>query len=157
VGIKLNLFYDKKGEAEMSKRIVALFTGLAVVFLIFTWMPAYTQEDMVSLADNAFRERQRPPAEFVHDQHNEKAEVEECNLCHHLYQNGVKVEDESSEDQECSACHKIKVEDNVRPLMKAYHDLCKGCHREKKAGPATCGECHQRGGPAGSHGGEEGH
>ncbi len=128
----------------MSKRVVALFIGLGVALLMFTWIPAYAQEDMVSLADNAFRERQRPPSRFAHDQHNEKAEIEECNVCHHLYQSNVKVEDESSEDQECSSCHKVNTEDNVRPLMKAYHALCTGCHREKKLGPATCGECHSR-------------
>jgi hypothetical protein len=26
--------------------------------------------------------------------------------------------------------------------MKAYHDLCKGCHLEYKTGPVMCGECH---------------
>jgi hypothetical protein len=134
----------RRGEMGMSTRIVALLIGLGVVFLIFTWMPAYTQEDIETLADDAFGDRQRPPAEFVHDQHNDKGEIEECNICHHLYQNGEKVEDESSEDQACSACHKVKTENNVRPLMKGYHDLCKGCHRENKAGPATCGECHPR-------------
>lgn len=125
----------------MSKRMVALFIGLGVVFLMCTGMPACAQEDMTSLADDAFGERQRPPAGFVHDQHNEKVEIEECSVCHHVYQDGKKVEDESSEDEACSSCHPVKAQSNARPLMKAYHDLCKACHREK-TGPVTCGECH---------------
>jgi hypothetical protein len=24
------------------------------------------------------------------------------------------------------------------------HNICKGCHEEKKAGPTKCGECHKK-------------
>jgi hypothetical protein len=42
----------------------------------------------------------------------------------------------------CSDCHHRETGFPTRPLMKAYHDLCKSCHLENKAGPVTCGECH---------------
>ncbi len=127
----------KKG--GMSLYIVGII--LMILLGVFT---AYSQEDIKTLADSAFGNRQRPAAVFLHDEHNEKTEIDECNVCHHLYESNVKVEDESSEDEECSSCHKVNTEDNVRPLMKAYHAQCTGCHREKKLGPVTCGECHSR-------------
>jgi hypothetical protein len=128
----------------MKKGAIALFTGMAVMCCMLALMPAYSQEDIIALADEAFGSKQRPPAVFAHEQHNEKAEIEDCSVCHHVYKDGEKVEDESSEDMGCSDCHHVKKGYPTRPLMKAYHNLCQGCHKEKK-GPVTCGECHPRG------------
>jgi len=111
---------------------------------MFALVPAYTQEDIMSLEDDAFMDRQRPAAVFNHDQHNEKAEIEECNVCHHIYEGGKWVEDESSEGQGCSDCHNVEEGHPTRPLMKAYHDLCKQCHLDNDKGPVTCGECHPK-------------
>ena len=60
---------------------------------------------MEVIEDDGFQKRQRPPAVFKHDDHNETAEIEACNECHHIYEDGEKLEDESSEDQLCSECH----------------------------------------------------
>lgn len=128
----------------MRRWMVALYIGMAVLVAMFCFVPAHAQEDIASLADNAFKDRQRAPAVFVHEEHNERAEIEECNVCHHLYQGGNKVEDDSSEGQECSDCHHVEEGHPTRPLMKAYHDLCKECHRDNNKGPVTCGECHPR-------------
>ena len=128
----------------MRKRIVALYIGIAVLVSMFALVPAYTQEDIMSLEDDAFMDRQRPAAVFNHDQHNEKAEIEECNVCHHIYEGGKWVEDESSEGQGCSDCHNVEEGHPTRPLMKAYHDLCKQCHLDNDKGPVTCGECHPK-------------
>ena len=42
-------------------------------------------------------------------------------------------------DAKCLACHKDgdKIEG-----MEAFHDMCMGCHKTIKKGPALCGECH---------------
>lgn len=128
----------------MRKRIVALYIGIAILVSMFALVPAYTQEDIMSLEDDAFMDRQRPAAVFNHDQHNEKAEIEECNVCHHIYEGGKWVEDESSEGQGCSDCHNVEEGHPTRPLMKAYHDLCKQCHLDNDKGPVTCGECHPK-------------
>ncbi|NVM21706.1 MAG: cytochrome c3 family protein [Desulfobacterales bacterium] len=125
--------------------------GILVSILAFVLIPAYSQEDIVTLEDDAFGDRQRPAAVFAHEEHNEKAEIEECNVCHHLYQHGEKVEDESSESMGCADCHNVKEGYPTMPLMKAYHDMCQGCHKEKGEGPITCGECHPRGEPVASH------
>ncbi len=128
----------------MKKKTLVLYAATIGFIFAFTFMPGYSQEEMVALEDEAFGTRQRPDAVFVHEEHNEKAKIEECNVCHHLYKDGKKVEDESSEDMECSECHKVEGGSRTRPLMKAYHDLCKSCHRTNKTGPVTCGECHPR-------------
>ncbi len=137
----------------MKKTTLALCAALVILACVVALMPAYSQEDIVSLADKAFHERQRPAAVFVHDEHNEKAELEDCNVCHHLYEGGKKVEDDSSEGQGCSDCHNVEDGHPTRPLMKAYHDMCSGCHREQDSGPITCGECHPRGQAVASGGG----
>jgi hypothetical protein len=135
----------------MKKRMVALYIGMAVLVCVFPFvMPAYSQEDITELADEAFGDRERPAAVFAHEDHNEKAEIEDCSVCHHVYEGGNKVEYESSEDQSCSDCHTVEGEGETRKLMRAYHDLCKKCHKEKKKGPITCGECHPKGGAASS-------
>ena len=107
-------------------------------------VPAHSQEDVSVVEDGGFRHRERPPAIFLHDNHNEQAGIEDCAVCHHVYKNGMVLSGESSEGQECSECHGLTDRGNAMPLMKAYHGLCKSCHREKKAGPVTCGECHPK-------------
>ena len=128
----------------MKKRALMLLTGMAVLASMLALRYTFSQEDIVSLEDSAFEDRKRPGAVFVHEDHNEKAKIEECNVCHHVFEDGKKVEDESSEDMSCSECHKVKSDGNTKALMRAYHDLCKSCHQENKSGPIMCGECHVR-------------
>ena len=111
--------------------------------LIFTFTVAYSQEDLVVLDNSMFDNPQRPPVVFNHEQHNESAEIDNCNECHHVYENGKLIEDESSEDQSCSECHDLKDSGRQPALMKAYHLNCKGCHMKEKKGPVMCGECHK--------------
>ena len=114
------------------------------VLWIFLVLPAFSQEEMEVIEDDGFLKRQRPPAVFKHDDHNELAEIEACNECHHIYDNGEKLEDESSEDQLCSECHTERSSENQPGLKKAFHLNCKGCHQAEKKGPIMCGQCHVR-------------
>jgi hypothetical protein len=99
---------------------------------------------MKNVSSDAFNHPQRPAAVFPHDAHNEKAAIENCNRCHHVYEDGKLVEDESSEDRSCSDCHGLEDAGRQPGLMKAFHLNCKGCHLEQKKGPVMCGECHIR-------------
>lgn len=126
----------------MKSRTLKVTILLSVLFAILATATGYTQEEVTTVNDSAFKERMRPSARFEHEQHNEKAEIEECSVCHHVYEEGKKVEDESSEDRECSECHAKENPANAMPLVRVYHLRCKGCHIEKKAGPIMCGECH---------------
>ena len=119
-----------------------LYLSMVIIFLSLISTSVYAQEDMVEIDNSVFENPRRTPSIFRHDEHNEKAEIEECNACHHIYKDGRIIEDESSEDQQCSDCHKLKASSDSPPLMKAFHDNCIGCHKQKKNGPIMCGECH---------------
>jgi len=131
-------------EVGMVKSTWVMFAVAIGFVCVATVAPAQSQEGVTVVDDTAFQHRQRPLAVFPHDKHNEKAGIEECQTCHHFYENGKMLPGESSEDQECSACHSLESGHNPRPLMKAYHDLCSSCHRQKKMGPVTCGACHSQ-------------
>jgi len=118
---------------------------MAVLLTLLFSVSAYSQEDMVVTNSDAFENPRRPPAVFRHDEHNELSKIEECNVCHHVYdEKGRLVEDESSEDQRCSDCHELEASGRQPALMKAFHTNCKGCHKAKKDGPMMCGQCHVR-------------
>lgn len=128
----------------MEKRTLIIYTVITLIGFIFAVMSGYSQEDVTNVEDSAFEEKMRPAVPFLHDKHNETAGIDECNTCHHVYEDGKKIEDDSSEDQECSECHTPNNGDNPLSLVKIYHLQCKGCHQEKKAGPIMCSECHPR-------------
>jgi hypothetical protein len=119
--------------------ILVVFLGSGL-FLV----SAYSQ-DMEELDNSVFESPRRSPAPFLHDEHNEKAGIEDCAECHHVYdEQGNKSEYESSEDLSCFDCHELEDVGRQPGLMKAYHLNCKGCHLEEQKGPFTCGECHPR-------------
>lgn len=127
----------------MKKKI--LFVLTVSLFSLVMIIYAHSQEDMGFVDTDAFKTPRRPPAVFRHDEHNELAKIEECNVCHHVYdENGRLVEDESSDDQRCSECHELEASGRQPALMKAFHTNCKGCHKAKKDGPMMCGQCHVR-------------
>ena len=125
----------------MKKKI---FLAATVPLLILGFcFSAHSQEEMELVDNSVFENPRRPAAVFRHDAHNELAQIEECSICHHVFdENGQLVEDESSEDQRCSDCHELQASGKKPPLMKAFHTNCKGCHKQKNKGPTMCGQCH---------------
>jgi hypothetical protein len=122
-----------------------LFVLTLSLFSLVMIIPAHSQEDMAFVDNDMFKNPRRPPAVFRHDDHNELANIEECSICHHVYdENGRRAEDESSEDQRCSDCHELETSGGQPALMKAFHTNCKGCHKAQKDGPLMCGQCHVR-------------
>lgn len=117
---------------------VVVFLGL-----ILCGVAAFSQEDMVVVDNRYFNDPQRSDALFEHEVHNETAGIDDCATCHHVYEDGVLVADESSEDYSCSECHADSDDGAVPNLRKAFHLRCKGCHLQNEAGPVMCGECHQ--------------
>ncbi len=117
--------------------------SIILMSLILSVFICFAQEDMKYIKSPAFKTYQRPPAVFEHDKHNEKAEIYDCSVCHHVYENGKLVEGAMSVGQPCSDCHHLKkTKENKIPLMDAYHKMCIGCHKKRKKGPLACGECH---------------
>ncbi len=130
----------------MRKQSWCVCAVLALFWFLPTSAPA--QEDMTVLDSSVFENPQRPPAVFKHDHHNETAQIEECNQCHHVYADGKRLEHESSEDQSCADCHEQEDKGTRPGLVKAFHLNCKDCHRRTKKGPLMCGQCHVRHLPA---------
>jgi cytochrome c553 len=119
-----------------------VLTLLAAVFSLWALAPVFSQEEMVVVDTSSFEKPQRPPSLFRHDAHNEKAGLDDCAECHHVYQDGKKVEDEHSIDQRCADCHGPAAQGRVPGLTQAFHANCKGCHLQQKKGPVMCGQCH---------------
>lgn len=96
-----------------------------------------------------FGKKGRPAVSFPHDRHVEV--TGSCKECHHRYEQGRNVLDESQLEEggpaiRCASCHPSK---SHLGLERAFHDQCMGCHRKlrherKKTGPRYCGECHRR-------------
>ena len=119
--------------------LIALSLSIGIILVI---SPVWSQEDMTVVDNAAFDNPQRTPSLFAHDEHNETAGIDDCAECHHVYEDGQLVEDESSEDQSCSDCHSLEGGGGQPSLINAFHANCKGCHQEQEKGPILCGECH---------------
>ena len=127
----------------MKRRFFLLITAPLIIW--FFMLPAFSQENLKYIDNSGFIHKERPLVIFPHDTHNEMAQIEACEECHHVYENGIKLEDESSEEQSCSECHELEDSGSRPGLKKAFHKNCKGCHVVKKKGPIMCGTCHDRG------------
>ena len=123
-----------------AKTIVTLV--LAGLLTMLFMAAAQGQEDIVELKSDAFVKHARTAAMFVHDEHNEKAGLDECATCHHVYEDGKLVEDEDSVGTACAECHTLEAQGSQPGLMIAYHKQCKSCHVEQAKGPVACGQCH---------------
>lgn len=128
----------------MKKRTLTALITLTAMVAVIAVFSAGSQEDVKFVKDSAFTSRMRPPVSFDHDLHNETAQIEDCGTCHHVYQDGKRVDGESSVGAPCSECHALQPGDSPMSLVRVYHLQCKGCHIEKKTGPVLCGECHRK-------------
>lgn len=121
------------------------FSGCVIVLTIVMPMGSlWAQEEIDLLEASGLENSQRSAVIFLHDEHNEAAQIDECNECHHVYEDGQKLEDESSEDMQCADCHEATSSGSMPGLREAFHLNCKGCHMQTKKGPVMCGQCHER-------------
>lgn len=126
----------------MKKRMLTV-AGVVAAFLLCGMLTGFTMDFTDYVRDSAFGVRTRGPVPFVHDEHNEKAGIDDCTACHHVYEDGEKLEFETSEDMECSECHMAGGKTRM-DLITAYHQNCRGCHEEAGKGPVTCAGCHEK-------------
>ena len=62
-----------------------IFTLTLMTFFTLFVVFAHSQEDMEVVNSDGFSNQRRPPDVFRHDDHNDAAEIEECNECPHKY------------------------------------------------------------------------
>ena len=125
-----------------------LFLGIVFAAVTLSMLSAQPEEIILNNVE-AYKKKQRPPVAFPHEIH--MAGDLSCTDCHHQYENGQNVLDESELEEgnpniRCSHCHTRETRINLR---QAFHRQCVGCHartekRGEKTGPRLCGECHPR-------------
>ncbi len=122
-----------------------------LVLISITALAAFCGQDtalttrLERLDNSTFETPRRPGAVFFHDDHNETAELDDCAVCHHSWENNQLVIDESSEDSPCSECHGLSAgTDNGVSLTAAFHKRCRDCHFKSGKGPVLCGQCHRK-------------
>nr|WP_320193204.1 cytochrome c3 family protein [uncultured Desulfobacter sp.] len=124
--------------------IALIFFACNGISMVFSDQAA-AGDDIVRMDTSAFDRLRRPAAVFDHDLHNETAQIDDCAVCHHVWENGEIVPDESSEDTPCSDCHGLtEGPNNPMPLANAFHVQCRSCHIRTGKGPLLCAECHQK-------------
>ena len=134
----------------MKRKCVSITVLMIMVatMIALTGSALRAQPDKMTLdSSKASGKKGRPAVTFPHNRHVEAGLT--CKDCHHIYENGKNVLDESkleagNQDIRCSSCHGSKNRPNLR---QAFHDQCIGCHvkyqkEQKKTGPRFCGECH---------------
>jgi c(7)-type cytochrome triheme protein len=123
---------------------------IALAFILTAGSSLMAQSDRMILdSSKGLAGKKRPPVPFPHNLHVEAGLS--CKDCHHLYEKGENVLDESTLEEgnkeiQCSTCHGLK---SRLTLEQAYHGQCMGCHKkplkeQKKAPPRYCGGCHVR-------------
>ena len=127
----------------MMNKTLLYSLALSIALLILT-AGGFSQEDVETVHDSAFEKQMRPAVFFFHDTHNENAGIDDCTVCHHMYENGQKSEYDDSVGMECSECHLNNSNNSEADLIRVYHLQCGGCHMKQKSGPILCGECHIR-------------
>jgi hypothetical protein len=129
------------------KHVRGLMITVAVMVVLSGSVLRAQPDKMVLDSSKTSGSKGRSAVMFPHNRHVEVGLG--CKDCHHFYENGKNVLDESkleegNQDIRCSTCHVSR----SRPhLQQAFHDQCMGCHMKyqkerKKTGPRFCGECH---------------
>ena len=108
--------------ATASLRGVRYPLGLLVV--IYLVPLAFAQDEMTHIPTDGFSKMQRAQVAFAHDAHNEKAELDDCVICHHSKTDDGKQDlENSSEGETCESCHAEKRDDGGTPLTPATRQV----------------------------------
>ena len=129
---------------NLKKYKVVIYTAVPIIFLLAGTFAAFSRKILKTVSDSAFTKQTRPAVAFFHDAHNERAEIEDCNVCHHMFENGERLVDDDSIEWNVRNVHYSKMQDDVADLIRVYHLQCSGCHLKQKTGPVMCGECHRK-------------
>ena len=98
-------------------RKTLILVCLVVSALFLPFLPAFSQPEPPVFLDEALAPHQRPGSLFDHDGHSDYEAVQDCYVCHHLYEDGKLVPEESSEDMKCVECHQVAPETICRMII----------------------------------------
>lgn len=129
------------GKKKQRQFLILILTG----FILSMCTAVIAQDDVMTLSSKAFGKPGRPSVVFRHGAHSQTFD---CTACHHVFQNGQNVWDQTSPTA-CAECHKPQSKDGSLTLRPSFHKLCMDCHKKvlsqgKQSGPVMCGHCHKR-------------
>ena len=140
--------YEPENKMKSRMRVSVIILTMVMLCLGILTLGLCQEDDGPVRMDtnaSAFDHLRRPAALFDHDAHNETAGIEDCAVCHHVWEDGKLVADESSEDTPCADCHSVEAgPDNSVSLANAFHTQCRSCHVDRGSGPLLCGQCHKK-------------
>ena len=108
--------------------VIAIAIAVAMAFTVSLAIAA-DPPDQITIKKSGDK---KSAVTFSHKLH---AELTECFTCHHE----AKTE---AEIKTCFECHGPDA--NAPDAQKAFHDQCRGCHKEQAKGPTKCNECHPK-------------
>ncbi len=124
--------------------VTVLFVGLSVI--VSGVLTAADVPDQI-LIQNEYPQDKKGPVSFSHKKHVVEYKAA-CTDCHHRYEGGKNVWQEGQPVEKCSACHDAAEKQGAAmKLGGAYHQNCKGCHKEHPDTSAPlkkCNDCHQK-------------
>lgn len=117
----------------MVKKIVLCLAALALVCGVAGFAVAASGPETITF-DTA--KKGGTSVSFMHHAHQGRME---CAECHHTKNaDGTQGGYVAGQEAKCASCHVLgKASDNI-------HKNCKGCHKEKGAGPTSCNDCHKK-------------
>jgi hypothetical protein len=139
----------------MKKRVwgvgIAILIGCVLLAgASFTVAQGPVPPDEVTIENEGYIANTKGPVAFRHKKHVEEYQVK-CDACHHQYSDGENVWKLGDPVKKCIECHNpVKEEAAGLDLKKAFHDNCKGCHKEAVANGKTnapdrkCNDCHAK-------------
>ena len=110
------------------KRWLIVFASLFVLALAGTAIAQEKGPDKIE-----FKAPKKGKVAFDHAKHK-AVEGVSCKKCHHKTEDGKTPE-------KCGKCHGAEAKVKSK---KAFHNQCKGCHKDMKKGPTKCKECHEK-------------
>ena len=133
-----------------------IFGGLiAVAFLGAMLLATQPEEGLeeVVISSELWGEKKYEDVTFAHNKHAVERNIA-CDHCHHVYEDGKNTWQKGQAVQKCAECHTSNItgkelreaseEEKKLSLYNAFHDQCRGCHKEQEKGPVKCTECHNK-------------
>ena len=114
----------------MSKKLAVIVIAI-VVAMAFGASAAFAGDapDTITIKKSGDA---RSAVTFPHASH---AKTIDCIACHHASKTKEEIKG-------CFECH--GKDESASPAKTAFHNSCRGCHKEKGAGPTKCNDCHPK-------------
>ena len=130
----------------LTKIILAL---TCLLFMVAGTLIAADLPDDIMIDGDTYKKDKRGPVKLSHKKHSVDYKAA-CDDCHHEYKDGKNVWTATDPVKKCTECHDpAKSEGKVKKLQTAFHNNCKGCHKEankegKEAPAKKCNDCHEK-------------